>query len=256
VVGLIVGLGASSCATTLFVAPVGPGEPAPEASAAFANATASCRGVTSYKAQIRVSGRIGGERLPATINIATGVSPDGLLIEARGGGRDVFRLGATGDKATLYLDDGRRYAVGRPEALTEALIGVQIGIDRWRALLSGCGVTRATFVSGARYGTDLGATTPDGRVFLSAIDGVWRATHVMFDDLVVTYRRFAGDRPVEWQLTSSPERDPAIALTVRVDDATVNGPISPDVFTIRLPADATPMTIDELRDSGPLRRKR
>lgn len=244
----------SACASARFVPPVGPGEPAPDAAAAWAEATRACRGVASYKASLRVWGRIGGERLPTTIDIATGATPTGIRLEGRAASRHIFELAGTADEATLYLYDGHRLATGRPEDLTDALMGVKLGPGRWLALLTGCVATPPDFISGARYGPGLAVTTPSGRVFLTLANGVWRNVHGTFDGLVVSYRRFSSALPDEWQLSSDAGREPSIALSVGVDDMTI-GPIASSVFTLALPDDVTPMTLDQLRESGPLRRK-
>ncbi len=238
-----------------FVPPVGPGEPAPDAAAAWAEATRACRGVTSYKASLRVSGRIRGERLPTTIDIATGATAAGIRLEGRAANRNIFKLAGTADGATLYLDDGHRSASGRPEDLTDALMGVKLGPGRWLALLTGCVATPPDFVSGARYRADLAVTTPSDRVFLALENGAWRSVHGTFDGLVVTYRRFSSSLPDEWRLSSEPGRDPSIALSVSVDDMTTSSPIASSAFALTLPDDVTPMTLDQLRQSGPLRRK-
>ena len=245
----------SACASALFVPPVGPGEPAPGAAAAWAEATRVCGGVTTYKASLRVSGHIGGERLPTTIDIATGATATGIRLEGRAADRKIFLLAGTADEATLYLDDGHRSATGRPEDLTDALMGVKLGPGRWLALLTGCVAAPPDFISGARYGANLGVTTPGGRVFLARENGVWRNVHGEFDGLVVTYRRFSSAFPDEWRLKSEPGRDPSIELSVRVDDIASGQPIAPSVFTLALPDDVTPMTLDDLRQSGPLHRK-
>jgi hypothetical protein len=245
----------SACASARFVPPVGPGDPAPDAAAAWVEATRACRGVASYKASLRVSGRIGGERLPTTINIATGATPTGIRLEGRAANRNIFQLAGTADEATLYLDDGHRSATGRPEDLTEALMGVKLGPGRWLALLTGCVASPPDFISGARYGADLAVTTPGGRVFLALENRAWRSVHGTFDGLVVTYGRFSSTLPGEWSLKSEPGRDPAMDLSVSVDDMTAGDPIASSVFALALPDHVTAMTLDELRQSGPLRRK-
>jgi hypothetical protein len=211
--------------------------------------------VTSYKGSLRVSGRIGGERLPTTIDIATGATPTGIRLEGRAASRNIFKLAGTTDEATLYLDDGHRSASGRPEELTDALMGVKLGPERWLALLTGCVATPPDFVSGARYGADLAVTTPNSRVFLGLASGVWHPIDGIFDGVVVTYRRFSSTLPDEWRLRSEVGRDPSLDLSVSVDDMTAGGPIAASVFVLALPDDVTPMTLDDLRQSGPLRRK-
>lgn len=248
--------GAAACANvTAFVPPAGPGEAAPDAASAWSEATRSCRAVTTYKGQLRVSGRIGGQGLPATVDVATGVSAQGLRLEGRAGGRSVFRLAGTAQSAKLYIDDGHRFATGTPEELTDALIGVKFGPDRWLALVTGCGLADGAMTSGSRYAGMLAVSTSTGRGFLQMVDGEWRMMHGFFDSLVVSYAKFAGQWPKQWQLASEAGRDPAIGLNVNVDNTTIGEPLPASVFTLDMPPDATQITLDELRQSGPLRRK-
>lgn len=257
VVGALAGL-LSACAPALFVPPVGPGVPAPDAAAAWAEATKACRGVASYKGTLRVSGRINGDRIPTTITIRTGATPAGLRLEAEAAGRAIFTMAGTGTEATLYLNDGHRFAKGTPEVLTEALIGVRLGPARWLALVTGCVATPPDFVSGARYDKDLAIATASGRIFLSMMDGAWHAHRGLFDGLVVEYEHFTAAVsafPAEWRIDSEAGRDPSVRLSIEAADITVGEPLAASVFTYSLPADAASMTIEELRESGPLRGK-
>ena len=248
----------SGCAPALFVPPAGPGVPAPEAAAAWADATRACRGVTSYKGTLRVSGRINGDRIPTTVTIFTGVTPTGLDLEAVAANRQIFRMAGTAAEATLYLDDGHRYAKGTSEDLTDALIGVRLGPARWLALLTGCVATPPDFVSAARYDKDLAITTASARVFLSVMEGGWHAHRGLFDGLTVEYEQFTSAVsafPAKWRIDSDAGRDPSVRLSIESGDVTAGLPLEARVFTMSLPADASPMTIDELRQSGPLRKK-
>jgi hypothetical protein len=250
--------GLSACAPTLFVPPAGPGEPAPDAAAAWADATKSCRGVTSYQGSLRVSGRINGDRIPTTVTILNGATLAGLDLEATAAGRQIFRMAGTANDATLYINEGHRYAKGPPEELTEALVGVKLGPSRWLALVTGCVATSPDFVSGVRYDKDLAVMTPTGRVFLSMMDGAWHAHRGLFDGLVVEYEHYTAAVsafPSQWRIDSERDRNPSVALSIEVDKATAGASIGPKAFTISLPPDAAPMTLDELRASGPLRKK-
>lgn len=252
---------ASACAPALFVPPAGPGEPAPEAASAWAQASAVCRTAPSYTGTIRVSGKVGPDHLPTTITILTGATPTAIDLEGRAAGRNIFHLAGTTGDATLYLDDGHRYATGRADALTDALIGIKLGPDRWLALLSGCVATTPEFQSGVRYGPELAITTPATRMYLEQVNGIWRTIDGTFDGLVVTYRQFTSSSagpaalPVVWSLASEAGRDPSVSLSIHVDSATVGRALPASAFTVSLPADATRISLDELRQSGPLRQK-
>lgn len=248
----------SACAPPLFVPPAGPGEPAPDAAAAWTDATKACRGVTAYQGTLRVSGRISGDRIPTTITVLTGATPTGLRLEAEAAGRKIFTMAGTADAATLYLEDGHRFAKGTPEELTGALIGVRLGPARWLALITGCVATPPDFVSGVRYGKDLAVTTASARLFVSMLDGGWHVHHALFDQLVVTYDHFTSAVsafPADWRIASETGRDPSVTLSIGAADVTVGKAFDAKVFTFSPPPGATPMTIDELRESGPLRKK-
>ena len=78
----------------------------------------------------------------------------------------------------------------------------------------------------------------------------------VFGDLAVDYRERAADdgRPKQWTVFSLPGREPIVRLNVEVDHGTWNQPIDPTAFVLDVTGRA-PMTIDELRQSGPLRKR-
>jgi hypothetical protein len=257
VVGVVFPLLATfACAPALFVPPVGPGVPAPDARAAWTDATRACRGVSSYRTSLRVSGSIGGQHLPTTITVITGVTADGFRLEGSAAGRSIFLLAGTRDHASLYIDDGHRVATGRPEELTDALFGVKLGPERWLALLAGCVSPTPAGADGVRYGDDLAVTAGVVRVFLSKTADGWQVHHGAFDGLIVTYEAFAFSLPGRWRLSSEPDRHPAVSLSVAVDRPTTAVAIPPEAYSLKnLPADVTSMSLEELRQAGPLQRK-
>ena len=99
-----------------------------------------------------------------------------------------FRLAGTAQSAKLYIDDGHRYAMATPEELTDALIGVKFGPDRWLALVTGCGLPDGAMTSGARYAGMIAVSTSTGRGFLQMVDGEWRVMDGLFDNLTVQYK--------------------------------------------------------------------
>src|SRR4051812_17925017 len=72
VVCAIAGMVCASCAhSAAFVVPTGSGTPAPDAAAAWQEATAACRGAKTFSSELRLSGRAGpGRAIKQTVLVA------------------------------------------------------------------------------------------------------------------------------------------------------------------------------------------
>jgi hypothetical protein len=241
-----------SCGVPLMTLPAGPDAPA-DATEALAAATRSCRGLSSLSAEIRVRGSIAGERVRG--QLLTGVAaPDALRIEAVAPfGQPVFIVVARGGDATVVLSDGRVVEHGAPGAVLEALTGVPIDAADLLPLLTGCPVAPAAARARA-IGDWLVVPDKTADVFLrrDAGGGTWRLVAALHRPESgagwrVEYRDFAGAGPHTIRLASLEPRRFDLRLTlaqVTLDDA-----LGPEVFEVRMPAGATPISIDALRDS-------
>ena len=99
---------AAGCVRAVFVAPAGPGVPAPEAPAAWAEATAGCRSARSFAAALSVSGAWAERVWPVAIEAAV-TADQSIYLSATAVGNAVFVLAGTADQATLWLRrDNRR----------------------------------------------------------------------------------------------------------------------------------------------------
>jgi hypothetical protein len=86
------------------------------------------------------------------------------------------------------------------------------------------------------------------------VDGRWRLAALRGSSLEVEVAPGADPQPASVRLTSPPGRDGAsFDLVLRLEQVETNGAIPDEAFTVRVPADAAPMTLDELRQAGPLR---
>jgi hypothetical protein len=54
------------------------------------------------------------------------------------------------------------------------------------------------------------------------------------------------------QLRSTAQGNPSTDITLRLSQVDINVPLEDSVFDVEVPADAQPMTLDELRRSGTL----
>jgi hypothetical protein len=246
----------SACTPKVASLPSGSGAPFPEAANAYARATERCRGVRTFSAELALSGRVSGHKLRGRI-LAGLAEPSQLRLEAPAPfGRPVFILVARGQEATLVLSRDRRVLRGvAPDAIIEALTGVAIGPDDLRAAIAGCGLgDAATTTAGVSYPGDwVAIDSGAARSWLRRVSGAWRLVASTRGALEIRYERFDGDRPSEVRLRGAGQQGaPRADLLVGISQVEINVPLTQEVFDVDVPADATPLTLEELRRNGPL----
>jgi len=231
------------------------GSPFPNAAAAYTDATAQCSAVRTLSADLGLSGRAGGQKLRGHI-LGGFAAPGKMRLEAPAPfGRPIFTLAMHDDAATLVLNrEGRVLRDARPAELIEALTGVALNADELRAAVAGCGFGIVERVeAGQAYPGDwVTIDSPAGRLWLRRIEGAWRLIAVARDNLEVRYDQFASGRPAAVRLTATGPNANGTDLTLRLSQLEINIPLDAAVFEVEVPRDATPLTIDELRRSGPL----
>lgn len=246
----------SACAARLAPLPSGRGTPFADFPAAYAQATDACRGVRTLAAVLEISGRAAGSRFPRAKIDAGFEAPGKVVLELPAPGRPFFTFAVNGSTATLLLQrDGRVLRDAPPADTLEALAGVALTPDELRQIVAGCG-----FGGDASAGRTLtphwtAIETASGVSYLQQVAGAWRLTAATRGPLEVRYADFAGGRPSTIRLrTSGLDRDRATDLTIRTSQVDINEPIAASAFQPEIPAGAKPMTLDELRQAGPLGR--
>ena len=83
----------------------------------------------------------------------------------------------------------------------------------------------------------------------------WRIVAVVHRDAAqvewrAEFRDFQNDLPRTIRIGSAERR--RFDLTLALSQVDINAPLGPDVFRVNLPAGVKPITIEELRRSGPL----
>jgi hypothetical protein len=166
----------------------------------------------------------------------------------------VFTLVARGGTATLVLNRERRVVRDAPPAeLVEALTGVALGPDELRAAVAGCGLAGDQISSGQSYPGDWAALDGAGdRIWLRRVAGAWRLVASSRGTLEVRYDDFASGRPSAVRLRTTAGQGEATDLTLRLSQVEINGTLDAAAFEIEIPADAAPLSLDELRRGGPL----
>lgn len=250
---------ATSCGATLQHLPDGPGAPAADAADAFAQATSACRVVTAYSAELAVSGRAGGQRLRGRVLAGLAAPSSAYLDAAAPFGASLFIYSARGQDATLLLPrDQRVLQHGEPAAVLEAVTGVPLDAEDLRQTLTGCAPAgeatggrqfgdswrAVTLTAGDAYLKRASARTPWRLVAItrtSASGAAWRADYADFD----------GDWPRTVHLVSG-DGGGRFDLKLSLSQIEVNPQLAPDVFDVRVPPSATPITLEEIRRTGPL----
>jgi hypothetical protein len=246
----------ASCAPRMITLPSGPGASFPDYASASAEATERCGDVRTMAAILALSGRAAGNRFRANID-AGFEAPARIRLELPAPGKPYFTFVADGRDATLVLPREGRVLRNAPSVATlEALAGVPLSPRELGAILVGCGFATDKPAGGRAFdggwaAIDIG----DATNWLRQVDGAWRIVAASRGPVDVHYVQFAEGRPVTIRLRASPaQRDAATDLTIRLSQVDINEPLGPEVFRVEIPSDAKPMTLEELRQAGPLGR--
>jgi hypothetical protein len=234
--------------------PDGPGTTDPAAIERFQTATASCAGLKTMTAEVRLSGRAGGERLRGTLHAGL-AAPGALRFEAVAPfGPPLFVLAGRNNRATLLFprDDRVLEDVALADVL-DRLTALALDADAVRQILSGCLADQAAATGGRTWsggwsavslGADVIAYVQErnGRTLVAAADyGPW----------LVDYTDHLNDRPRTVRIRS---KEPGrVDLTARLDQVEINTAIADSAFSVEVPASAERLTLNDLRAIAPLR---
>jgi hypothetical protein len=253
VLGLCVAV-ASACGGRTVLLPAAGGVPFADAASAYAEATTACRGIRTLSAELALSGRAGEQKLRGRL-LGGFAEPGQVRLEAPAPfGRPVFTLVAREGNATLVLHRADRVLRDAPPAeLLEVLAGVALGPDELRAALAGCGLGVEEMSGGESFpGGWVLLQGARSRVWLRRVAGAWRIAASARETLELRYAEFASGRPSTVRVRTVPVQGAATDLTLRLSQLELNVPFGPDVFELEIPPDATPLTLEELRKTGPI----
>jgi hypothetical protein len=248
---------AISCGASLQTLPAGTGSPAADAVAALKQALTACGLVTSISAELAVSGRANGQRFRGRVLAALAAPASVYLDAAAPFGASIFIYAAHHADATLVLPrDARVLRHGDPAAVLEAVTGVPLGPADLRMTLTGC--LAAADGAGRQFGESWRSVTDaDHEAWLhrQSRDTPWRLVAVVHRPAGevgwrVDYSDFQDDLPGTVRLVSADGR--RFDLRLGLSQVELNAPIDPDVFDIKVPTPAQPITLEELRRSGPM----
>jgi hypothetical protein len=248
----------ASCGAPLLKLPPGPGA-AVDANDDILAATAACRPVSTISLEVSVAGSIGGNR--ARGRLVAGLTRAGeVRLEAVAPfGQPIFILtnevGSAANGATLLLPrDNRVLERGQFAAVLEAVTGIPIDAQLLFAVVTGC-IPSAP--AGARaLGEDwrLVAAGPDEVYLNRAGSGPWRLVATLHRSTDAgwraEYRNFQDGLPRSIRLVGV--RNGSFDVQLALSQVEVNIPLGPEVFRNQIPSSARPVSLDELKTSGPL----
>ena len=237
------------------VLPSGPGTPRTDALPLFESTTAACRAVRTLTAELTLSGRTGQQKIRG--HVLAGLAPGALRLEGVAPfGAPAFILAAENVRGTLLLARDRSVLQSAPPSeFLQALVGVSLSPDDLLAVLTGC-VKAAARPAGARaYGANwLAVDFPGGGIaYLNQKNGQWRVAAELLNGLEIDYGSTLNGLPQSLRIRSADSgQAPTVDLEVRLQSFTINATLERDAFSVRVPPDTQPITLEELRRSGPL----
>jgi len=247
----------SACAPRVVTFPQDAGAPMADAAAVYAEVSAGCRGVRTFTAALGLSGQVGDARVRGRV-IAGFARPGSMRLDGVAPfGPPAFILAARPGAAVLLLPRDER-VVRDPDArsVLGALTGVPLSPADLLAALTGCVVPDAAAGTGRIH--DNGLATIDlgngATMLLRRVDGRWQpraARRPLWD---IEYDLWQGGLPRAVRLRSTGESVP-VTLSVTVSEIEANIDLPDSAFTLDVPAGTTELSLEALRQAGPLRER-
>jgi outer membrane lipoprotein-sorting protein len=252
--------GLVACAPPSIRLPSGSGEPFPDFAPALSDATAGCRSVASLTAELALSGQAGGQKVRG--RVTAGIArPSSIRLEGVAPfGPPAFILAADGRGSTLLLPRDHRVLSGEsPGAILDALVGLDLQPADLLAILTGCVVPDPQAADGRTY--------TDGWARIDLVGGAsaflqrdprqrWRMRAATRANLRLEYTDAPGGLLSAVRIVVSGEAGGATDLRIGLSQVENNAALGQEVFTVKPPPDATPITLAELRQAGPMGEKR
>ena len=239
------------------VLPRDAGAPLADAVAVHAEVSAACRGIRTFTAELGLSGQAGDARVGGRVIAGFDRAGSMRLEGVAPFGPPAFILAARPGAAVLFLP--RDQLVVRNQdarSVLGALTGVPWSPADLLAALSGCVVPDA--VAGAGRVHDKGWASIDlgngATMFLRRVGGRWQPRAARRPAWEIEYDLWQSGLPRAVRLRSTGE-SVRVSLLVAVSQVEANVDIPASAFTLDVPPGTGPLTLEELRQSGPLRER-
>jgi len=249
------GMLASACAPRRIPLPTDAGSPLGDFARVHAEVAKTCAAVRTLTAELALSGRAGGQSLRGRV-VAGFERPASMRLEGVAPfGPPAFILAARGDVATLLLPRDNRVLRGaRADAILGALTGAALAPADLQAILTGC-VTAAPKATGGRLHQNGWASIDlaDGAtLYLERVGTMWEPRAARRSGWQVEYSEWQAGFPRTVRLRSDAQ-SVDVDLSAGLSQIETNVDLPADAWTVMVPADARALTLEALRQAGPLR---
>jgi len=245
----------TACGSRRVTLPTDSGSPFPDFASVHEQLSAACRGVRTLTAELSLAGRAGAERLRGRVH-AGFVRPDSMRLEGVAlFGPPAFIMSARDRTATLLLP--REPAVLRgqpPEQILGALVGITLAPADMLAIVTGCVVPAPMPTSGRLHQNNWAsiALGGDAELFLRRTSN-WEIRAARRNGWQIEYADWHGQPfPPAVRLISNAQ-SVNVDVTATITQVQANTDLDASAFPVDVPNNATPITLDQLRDAGPLR---
>jgi hypothetical protein len=253
--------GTVACAPKLMKLPGAGGPTASDAREVLSDATAVCRSVRTLSVEIAVSGSVNAQRLRGRLLVGVATPASARIEAVAPAGQPIFIFVARDEDATLLLPrDQRVLEHGAPGAVLEAVTGISLDGAQLRRVLSGC--PEAPDPESTRAPDANWRVVRDGQddIYLHRLNGgaSWQTVAMQHrpgdrSGWHAEYRDYQQGLPRTVRLVSGTSGKFDLQLTLSQVD--INAALSDEVFRVEVPRTADRITIDELREVGPLARQ-
>ncbi len=229
------------------------GSPLPAFAQVHGEVSAACRTVRTLTVELSLTGRAGAGRLSGRV-VSGFEQPGSMRLEGVAPfGPPAFILVARGGVAKLVLPrENRVLSEASADEVLGALTGVALAPADLQAILTGC-VTSAPVAAGGRLHQGGWASIDlDGGaiVYLRREGAVWRVRAARRGDWQLDYPTWQGAFPRVVRLRSGAGM---VDLEATLSQLEANIDLDPAAFEVAAPPGARAITLEQLRDAGPLR---
>ena len=246
---------AIGCGPRRIALPTDAGTPFPDFAAVHKQVSSACTGVRTLRSVLNLRGRVGAERLSGNVH-AGFTRPASMRLEGVPPfGQPIFILAAQGGTGVLLLPRDERVLRDQPpQTILEALVGVGLAPADLLAILTGCVAPEPTATGGRLHANGWASIDLEGgaMIYLRRATSQWELRAAQRDGWQLEYTMGQARFPASVRLTSESQKVP-VDLTTGISELEANIDLDSAAFRVDVPAKAKPLTLQELRESGPLR---